>query len=61
MIAGDANADRVINDTDRLAYWNVNAGLTGYISSDFSMDSQVNNKDKNDLWVPNFGSASQVP
>jgi hypothetical protein len=61
MIAGDANSDGAVNNTDYQNFWKVNAGLKGYIKSDFSLDSQTDNKDKDDLWIENRGNNSQVP
>jgi hypothetical protein len=61
MMAGDANSNGSITNTDKQSFWKFNAGKWGYISSDFSMDSQIDNKDKNDLWLPNLGKQSQVP
>ncbi len=61
MIAGDANSDGVIGNSDKQGSWNAAAGKKGYLSSDFSIDSQTNNKDKNDFWYINQGYNSFVP
>jgi len=61
MIAGDANSDGLINNTDKDVNWNSDTGLSGYLSTDSSMDSHVNNKDKNEFWYTNQGFVSQVP
>lgn len=61
MIAGDGNADGIINNDDKNNSWATHAGSTGYFSGDFDMDIQVDNIDKNDIWLPNYGSTSQVP
>ena len=61
MVAGDANSDGVIGNSDKQVYWNAAAGKKGYLSSDFSIDSQTNNKDKNDFWYINQGYNSFVP
>ncbi len=61
MAAGDSNGDGNINDTDRQNNWNATAGIRGYTLFDFSMDSQLDNKDKNELWYPNLEFHSQVP
>ncbi|RLD57298.1 MAG: hypothetical protein DRJ05_09935 [Bacteroidetes bacterium] len=61
MFAGDANADGIINDTDKDPVWNTQAGIAGYLSADLNMDGQCNNKDKDDLWFPNRGCQSQIP
>lgn len=61
MTAGDSNADGIINLNDKQIYWDLNAGKQGYLPFDFSMNSQVNNIDKNDFWFLNFGFLNQVP
>ena len=60
LYSGNANADASINTGDK-TIWIIQAGTQGYKSADFNMDGQVNNADKNDQWVPNFGEGSQVP
>lgn len=61
MVGADANADGIIEIDDKVTFWEFQAGKGGYLSSDFDMDSQVNNVDKNHVWWPNGGSGSQVP
>jgi hypothetical protein len=61
VFSGDADADGDISLIDKTGEWNSDAGHVGYISSDFNMNSQVINKDKNDYWLPNVGSGSSVP
>jgi len=60
MAGGDANGDGVI-DADDKALWTGQAGTKGYKASDFDMDSQVNNIDKNELLIENQDLSSQVP
>ncbi len=60
MAAGDANADGTIDATDK-ALWAGQAGTKGYKSTDFDLDTQVNNKDKNDLMIENQDLSSQIP
>lgn len=60
MAGGDANGDGAIDGNDK-AIWATNAGTTGYQQSDFNMDDQVNNQDKNSTWVENGSLNSQVP
>jgi len=61
MAGGDNDADGDVDLTD-IATWKSNAGTTGYKSSDFNMNNQVSNTDKNDVWVENNGTLStQVP
>jgi hypothetical protein len=60
MFAGDANADGLIEEADKIK-WEGQAGTSGYLSGDIDMNGQVDNKDKNDFWLPNFGEGTQVP
>ncbi len=60
MIAGDADADGDVNNTDKNEHWFVEAGSSGYLNSDFNMDTDVDNSDKNELWTPNSGSGTQI-
>ena len=60
MAGGDANGDGVINATDK-ALWSANAGTDGYKATDFNLDAQVNNPDKNDTYLENGSLSSQVP
>lgn len=61
MIGGDANADGTVDDQDKSANWNSEAGLPGYLSSDLNLDGESNNIDKNDIWFNNTGKSSQAP
>jgi len=61
MIAGDGNADKQINNLDRVDVWSLEAGFSGYLGGDFNLDSQINNIDKTDLWKVNGGCSSHVP
>ena len=61
MIAGDADADGIVDNNDKLNYWEENAGKKGYLMSDFNIDGIVDNKDKNDYWFANHGFMSKVP
>ena len=60
MFSGDANADGDVNLPDKNS-WSDQVGTQGYFASDFDMDSQVNNTDKNDIWIENNGNSSQIP
>jgi parallel beta-helix repeat protein len=60
MYAGDANADGTI-DNDDVLLWKNDAGTKGYLSTDLNLDSQADNKDKNDFWLINIGNECQVP
>ncbi len=61
MIAGDSDANGVVDDNDKDVNWTGDAGSAGYFSSDLNLDSQVNNPDKDDKWMPNIGSGTMVP
>ncbi len=60
MYGGDGSPDGLIDSGDK-SVWSAEAGTTGYLQSDFNMDTQVDNNDKNDVWVPNETTGTQVP
>jgi hypothetical protein len=60
LIAGDGNTDGEITLSDKSS-WSGEAGKTGYLMTDYSMNGQVNNQDKNDILLNNLTSESQVP
>jgi PKD repeat protein len=61
MFAGNADGSSLIDISDKTFWMNEAAEKQEYYKSDFNLDTQVNNKDKDDLWVPNQGMSSQVP
>ena len=61
MISGDANASGMVDVLDIDPNWSNEAGTSGYYPTDLNLDSEVNNLDKNDYWLPNEGKAAQVP
>jgi len=61
LVAGDANSDGVISETDKTAFWTPESGSAGYLQGDLNMDGQVNHQDKNDLWLINSIFECQVP
>jgi hypothetical protein len=63
MRSGDGDGDGCVTALDKTNVWKVSSqnGKAGYLPSDFNMDRQTNNKDKNDKWVPNINTYSQVP
>ncbi|MFU8842792.1 MAG: hypothetical protein ACNA7V_03175 [Bacteroidales bacterium] len=61
MISGDSDGNGLIDEYDKDMNWTTEAGNAGYHSADLNLDSQVNNLDKDDLWVPNLGKESKVP
>ena len=60
MYAADGNNDRLIDSNDKLL-WIDQLGTQGYKSADFDMNGQINNQDKNNIWLPNIGQGSKVP
>ncbi|RLD54198.1 MAG: hypothetical protein DRJ05_15125 [Bacteroidetes bacterium] len=60
MFGGDAAPDGLIDINDK-NLWTDEAGNTGYKAEDFNLDTQVDNKDKDDIWVPNEGEGTKVP
>jgi hypothetical protein len=60
MAAGDANSDGMINMTDK-TLWSANAGSSGYRPTDFNMDVQIDNTDKNGYLIENQDLSSQAP
>ncbi len=53
MVLSDSN--------DLITVWTTAAGTPGYLMSDYNMDTQVDNKDKDDVWHLNNTSGTQVP
>ena len=60
MTGGDANADGSI-DTDDKTIWADQAGNYGYYVGDFTMDGQVHNVDKNEVWTSTGSPPLQTP
>ncbi len=58
---GDAYADGVVDDLDKTISWQTDSGTTGYLSSDLNLDGQSDNKDKNQVWLPNKEKGAQMP
>jgi hypothetical protein len=61
MMSGDANADGFINSTDINQNWKPQAGAKAYLSSDFNLNGQANNQDKNDWLENNYNEFTKVP
>jgi PKD repeat protein len=59
MIGGDGDRDSVVTATDK-SIWEFQVGKKGYLESDYNLDSQSDNKDKNDIRSPNLGAACHV-
>jgi PKD repeat protein len=60
MIGGDGNSDGVVTANDESQIWESQSGNQGYLESDYNLDTQSDNKDKDDIWTPNLGAGSQV-
>ncbi len=60
LYGGDADADGEIGTNDA-ALWYDETGTSGYLKTDVTFDGQSDNKDKNDVWVPNNGVQSHIP
>jgi len=41
MYAGDADANGTVELDDKTLFWSLEAGSSGYLNSDFNMDSQT--------------------
>jgi len=61
LISGDGNCDGQINPLDLSTIWSIQAGKSIYEMGDFNMDGNIDNKDKNDIFILNEGYSSQVP
>jgi hypothetical protein len=55
------NGNGEIQPLDLDGAWNIQAGDEGYLQSDFNMDAQSNNRDKDEYWLPNLGKGTSVP
>lgn len=60
MYSGNADANSIINQVD-LDQWNTMGGHEGYLNTDFNLDGQTNNQDKDERWLENEDKTSQVP
>ena len=60
MIAGDGDSNWEVTSTDK-DEWATKAGFSGYFLTDYSLNGQVDNRDKNDILIDNIYSATQVP
>lgn len=61
IAAGNGDANKTINMNDKTNFWSVFAGKSGYHSSDYNLDGQITNQDKNKYWQKNLDKTSQVP
>jgi parallel beta-helix repeat protein len=60
IYGGDASGNGEIGSDDA-AIWLNEVGTSGYLKTDVTFDGQSDNKDKNDIWVPNNGVNSEIP
>jgi PKD repeat protein len=60
MTGGDGDKDGEILTSDKSPLWDIQTGTQGYLESDYNLDTQSDNKDKDDIWAPNQGAGSQV-
>lgn len=60
MIAGDGNANNIIDQEDNDMNWKKESGNQGYWQTDYNLDSQVDNQDKNEFFILNLGKQSQI-
>jgi hypothetical protein len=61
MVSGNGDANGIIDANDKTISWEIQAGESGYFQGDYNMDSQIENKDKDDFWFFNINKQSQVP
>jgi len=61
MMAGDGDGSGYVEISDKNNVWNIQSGNAGYLESDYSLNKDVNNQDKNDYWLLNRGKGSFIP
>jgi len=61
LFSGDANGNGIIDLDDKNLIWSQQSGLSGYKFGDLNLDTQIENRDKNDFWKINLGKESQIP
>ncbi len=60
MYGGNGDGNDTVNSSD-YNIWSQKAGYEGYRKADFNLNGQVNNPDKDDIWIENAGATSKVP
>ncbi|MBC8485461.1 MAG: PKD domain-containing protein [Bacteroidetes bacterium] len=60
MIGADGDASGTVDLLDK-DVWSLIVGESGYLSGDFNLNGEVENADKNDVWLPSLGSSTQIP
>jgi PKD repeat protein len=61
MFSGDGDHNGTIGEGDKFSTWEDQSGTKGYLFSDYNLDSESNNIDKDDYWLPNISKGTQVP
>jgi hypothetical protein len=61
LVAGDANGDGQIQNTDDVLEWIPSVGTSGYQGADYNLDGQVQNTDRVFMWMRNVGRGTAVP
>ncbi len=64
LIAGDANGDGTIDETDKIQLWRIQNGTSANGNSttaDFNLDGVINVLDKNEYWRVNNGAVENNP
>ena len=63
MWGGDGNGTGwVYNDGEDIWWWEDHAGESNdYFETDYNLDGQVENTDKNDVWFGSWNMVSQIP
>jgi PKD repeat protein len=61
MYSGDIDGNGTVEEIPDKISWEVSSGKKEYNGSDLNLDSEVNNIDKDDFWLPNIGNSSQLP
>jgi PKD repeat protein len=61
MFSGDGDRSGTIEIEDKSDSWESEAGEAGYIFTDYNLDGQSNNIDKDEYWLPNIGKGTMVP
>jgi len=61
MIAGDADGNGEVSQSDIEAIWGSASGQSGYLPADLNFDGQTDNLDKNEFMIINLGKTSNIP
>ena len=61
MYAGDADGNGEVHLDDIDLRWSIEAGNNGYFGGDMNLDSEIDNQDKNNVWLPNNNISDQIP